>query len=852
MGPYEVLAPLGAGGMGEVYRARDARLGRDVALKVLPAEVASDPSRLKRFEKEARAASALNHPNIVTIYDIGSVDSVSYIAMEMVPGKTLREVLFSGALPMKRLLQVAAQIAEGLARAHEAGIIHRDLKPENVMVTKDGLVKILDFGLAKLTQATAGSDEGSHLPTETGTSPGVVLGTVGYMSPEQVAAQPVDFRSDQFAFGSILYEMATGKRAFQKKTAVDTLSAILNEEPEPFEQVLPQAPVPLRWIAERCLNKDPADRYSSTRDLAHDLGTLRDHLSEASLPAATPGAASSRGLRLPAAVVTLALLAAVALGVFAGRPLWKATFSSQPTIRQITFRRAGIGDARFAPDGQVVYSASGSDVKGAPGELFSMKPGTPEPRSLGLPPANVLSISSSGELAIIVGGFPRQGTLATVSLAGGAPRELLENVRRADWAPDGKSLAVVHVVGNGGPRLEYPIGKVLYEPRGWVGPVQFSPKGDLIAFQDNEAWVPGARHRHDLTVVDRAGKRRKIAAVPFEFRWSPRGDEIWFNEIAGGTTAIHAVTLTGRKRFLASFPGEFGLHDVAPDGRVLLERVTQEHEVVGRISGEPNERNLSWLDGSIPADLSSDGRTLLFNEVGQGGGPNHAVYIRKTDGSAAVRLGEGNAHALSPDGQWVLVSPDAEADHLVLLPTGPGQPRTVPLSGIRLTGSGESFFPDGKRILVRGDESGHGARLYVLDIDSGKTRAFTPEGVSGLTEIHVSPDGRRVVSSIDDAESFIYDVEGGTPQPVPGIPRNHYAIKWCADGRSLFVRTTGIDPLKVYRLELATGRLDLWREFSITDIGTGVIGVIPTPDGESYVYGYTRYFSDLFIAEGLR
>src|SRR5262249_54482297 len=236
LGVYEIVAPLGAGGMGEVWRARDSRLGREVAIKILPADVASDPGRLKRFEKEARSASALNHPNIVTIYDIGATDSVSWIAMERVDGKTLRELLFGGALPIKKLLPIAAQIADGLAKAHEAGIVHRDLKPENVMVTKDGLVKILDFGLAKLSTPGSGSDEGSQLPTETGTSPGVILGTVGYMSPEQAGAQPVDFRSDQFSFGSILYELATGKRAFQKGTAVDTLSAILHEEPKSLAQ----------------------------------------------------------------------------------------------------------------------------------------------------------------------------------------------------------------------------------------------------------------------------------------------------------------------------------------------------------------------------------------------------------------------------------------------------------------------------------------------------------------------------------------------------------------------------------------------------------------------------------------
>ena len=283
LGSFEIVGPLGAGGMGEVYRASDPRLGRDVAIKVLPGEVASDRDRLKRFEKEARSASALNHPNIVTIYETGSSDGVPWIAMEHVEGETLRRLIADGPLQIKKLLNVAVQIAEGLARAHEAGIVHRDLKPENVMVTKDGLVKILDFGLAKLSGPVSGdSDEESQLPTVTGTSPGIVLGTVGYMSPEQASGKTVDFRSDQFAFGSILYEMATGKRAFQKKTAVDTLAAILNDEPESVASLNPATPAPLRWIVERCLAKEPDGRYASTKDLARELAGVRDHLSEAS------------------------------------------------------------------------------------------------------------------------------------------------------------------------------------------------------------------------------------------------------------------------------------------------------------------------------------------------------------------------------------------------------------------------------------------------------------------------------------------------------------------------------------------------------------------------------------------
>jgi len=847
LGPYEVLSRLGAGGMGEVWRARDSRLNRDVAIKVLPTDLGSDAGRLKRFEKEARSASALNHPNIVTIYDIGESDSVSWIAMELVEGKTLRELLFAGSLPVKRVLAIAAQVADGLGRAHEAGIVHRDLKPENVMVTKDGRVKILDFGLAKLTYTGVDSGEATNLQTDTGTGAGVILGTVGYMSPEQASGQPVDYRSDQFSFGSILYELATGKRAFQKKTAVDTLSAILNDEPESMGAVNPQAPTPLRWIVERCLGKDPEARYASTKDLAHDLASVRDHLSEAFV-SVTP----SRDVpRLRAATVALVLLGVLAIGIFAGRPLWKAKFASRPTLRQVTFRRAGLGDARFAPDGQIVYAQARSDGKLF--DLLSSRPGTPESRSLGLPPANLLSISSSGELAILVGGTIHRGTLATVPLAGGgAPREVLENVRWADWAPDGKNLAVIHVV-EGKPRLEFPLGRVLYEARGLLnGGCWFSPKGDRIALSESGGWPA----RRDLTVVDLAGKRRKIAKAPYEFRWSPRGDEIWFNEIGEGTTTLQAVSLSGRRRLVASFPGDFSLNDVSRDGRVLLGRESQETEILGGVIGEPEERNLSWLDGSEPADLSTDGKTLLFTETYQGGGPNRAVYKRKTDGSPAVRLGDGLALALSPDGLWALSRSDEIASRLVLLPTGPGQPRTLSLGQIQMQGSGQGsgtrFFPDGKRILVHGAEPGHGSRLYVFDIESGKARPVTPEGVPVLADIALSPDGKFVVSPAADGKNYLYDVEGGPARLVPGLSGDFFAIRWCSDGHSLFVGTGGAEHLEVSRLDLSSGRRQLWKTFSVPVRGSGVIEVIPTPDGRSYVYGYTKFSADLFIADGLK
>ncbi len=280
LGPYEILAPIGAGGMGEVYRAKDPRLGREVAIKVLPELFSQDKDRLKRFEQEARSASALNHPNIVTIHEIGLVDGTSYMAMELIDGTSLRELLASGPLASKRLLELAVQIAEGLSKAHGAGIVHRDLKPENVMVSKDGYVKLLDFGLAKLFVAPQDGGSGMATAIHQETQPGTVMGTVGYMSPEQASGRPVDFRSDQFSLGSILYEMATGKRAFHRGTGAQTLSAIIQDEPEPVAQVNPRVPAPLRWIVERCLAKDPDERYASTRDLARDLKSVREHIAE--------------------------------------------------------------------------------------------------------------------------------------------------------------------------------------------------------------------------------------------------------------------------------------------------------------------------------------------------------------------------------------------------------------------------------------------------------------------------------------------------------------------------------------------------------------------------------------------
>jgi serine/threonine protein kinase len=822
--------------MGEVYRARDTRLSREVALKVLPAEFASDSSRLKRFEKEARSASALNHPNIVTIYDIGTEGSVSYIAMEKVEGRTLRELIAPGPIPARRLLPIAAQIADGLAKAHEAGIVHRDLKPENVMVTKEGLVKILDFGLAKLTSIGSGSGEGSHLPTETGTSPGVILGTVSYMSPEQAAGQPIDFRSDQFSFGSILYEMATGKKPFLKKTGVDTLSAILNEEPAPIASVNPQVAAPVRWIVERCLSKEAEDRYASSRDLARELANLRDHLSEASGSVeVVPRPRPASGVALVAGLAVLALATAFLAG---GRFLSHAP--PPPKFQQLTFQRGAIQSARFGPDGQTVLYGF---MRGGPNELYSTRVGNPEYRSLGLPPADILSVSSTGEMALLIGGR-RPGMLARAPLGGGSPREILDDVNSAGWNADGSALVVVHEV-SGKWRLEYPIGKVLYESPNFIINPRFSPRGDLIAVSESVKQTGSVSRGATVVVVGVDGKKRADLRTPFGggFAWSPSGEEIWlFGGPSQSATEVIAMTLRGRERLLGRLPGRFVLHDVGADGRLLAERVSETREMLGKGADQTEERSLTWLDDASPADISADGRSVLFEERG-------SVYVRDMDGSPPKRLGVGLARALSPDAKWALVYQEGKPMTAALLPTGAGEARKLSVAPVQLGAySGGCFFFDGRRILIEGVEEGHGNRLYVLDLAGGVPRPVTPEGVRLSDGMHtVSPDGLFVAAQGPDHQAWLYplDASGGSARRLPGLSPYETPVRWSSDGKTLYFWDSTMD--------VPSGRKRPSKEPRPPDPSVdNITTILPGSDGKSYVYGYTRYVSELFLVDGLK
>jgi Tol biopolymer transport system component len=870
LGPYEILGPLGAGGMGEVYRARDARLQRDVAVKVLPASFASDPERLRRFEQEVRATGQLNHPNILAVYDAGTYQGAPYVVEELLEGETLRARLGGTPLPVRKALEYARQIAAGLAAAHSKGIVHRDLKPENLFVTTDGRLKILDFGLAKWSRpeaAGAGSDALTALPTETGTGAGVILGTVGYMSPEQVRGQPADQRSDIFTFGSILYEMLSGRRAFSGPSSVETMNAILKEEPPEISRSQHDLPPGLERIVQHCLEKSPDERFQSARDLGFQLEALSTSsaggaaaglaAAEAAARAGGRGALGGRGTMatraalLPALVVGLLGALASVAAYYAGRQVRAPEIPV--TYTDLTFRKGSIFSARYTPDGGTVVYAAAWD--GHPTALFTARPGSPESRPLDLPPAEILSVSSTGDLALLLDrhftiGWQRSGTLARAPLSGGVPREVMRDVEDADWAPDGQALAVVRTVG-GRYRLEYPTGKVLYETDQWISSPRFSRDGRRIAFIDHPA---AGDNRGRIAVVDLGGKVRFLTeqfASTAGVAWSAAGDEIWFTAgRVGLVRAIDAVDLAGRLRTVDGAPADMVIGDVSATGKVLVIRNDARRGLVGTRPGDPVERDLSWLDWSWPGALSADGEWLLFGEQGQGGGPEYSVYLRKTDGSPAVLLGTGSATGFSTDGNWVAAIHVKDLDTIDLLPRGAGETRTLRFPGFTI--GWVDFLQDDKRLLLAANEAGHRVRFYVVGAAGGTPAPITPEGAGFLSAL--SPDRKRLAVTGLDHGVTIVPIDGGASRAVPGSTEDDVPAAWSKDGRSLFAYVRAGDGVRVDRIEIDSGRRAPLKTLVPAD-RAGLLDVsflLMTEDARSYVYSYRRFLSTLYDVDGLR
>lgn len=850
LGPYEIVAPLGAGGMGEVYRGRDPRLARAVAVKVLPENIATDADRVSRFQQEARAAGALNHPNILVVYDVGTHGSNPYLVTELLEGETLRQQLDRGALPVRKALDYGVQIAKGLSAAHGKGIVHRDLKPENLFVTRGGHVKILDFGLAKLSpQRDAEPDRTQSVQTD----PGSVLGTAAYMSPEQVRGLETDPRSDIFSFGAILYEMLSGCRAFQRKTAADTMSAILKEEPP--ELVASGA---IDRIVRRSLEKNRPDRFQSAQDLGFALEAVAG--SSASTPRIEIGPGTGMSKRkVWAAIAALILMGATfILGHYTG----SSGKVSAPYYQALTFRRGLIHSARFAPDGRtIVYSAAWN---GDQSRVFVTRLDSPESRPLDQVNVNLLGVSSTGEVAISVGCtsvlmpmLDCGGTLARMSLSGGAPRELSSDIRAADWSPDGKSLAVVRQVRSGS-QVEYPIGTVLAQSAGWINSVRISPTGDAIAYADHPTFGDDGG---SIKVIDTKGHPMSFsgAAGSLEgFAWTPDGKELWFvgNPQGGWANSILALSLSGKQRFLLRLPGIARLHDISSDGRLLLTTETFGLELFVHRPGDQRDKDLSWLAGSCVSDISENGHTLSFwdgtdsatSDIG------FDTYVRDIDGAAPVRLGPGYLGVFSPKSDWVLaVLPPSH--NLEVLPTGAGDARVIDGYGIQ-NHVAMAWLPDGRTISFAGNETGRGWRIYLQDVGGGQPRAITPEILQPNTYDGptASPDGALAWARDTSGTGWLYPIKGGASIRLRNLLPEDQWIRWTADSQGAYVFNTNGLPARVYRINFRTDqRTQMFAVMPSDGAGVSVISAVrTTPDGTSYAYSYIRLLSKLFVVTGVK
>jgi Tol biopolymer transport system component len=859
IGPYEVVTLIGAGAMGQVYRARDTRLNRDVALKVVPQAFELDPDRAARLNREAQMLAALNHPNIAAIYGFEESRGGKALVLELVEGPTLADLVSRGAMPLPEAISLARQVADALEAAHDKGIIHRDLKPANIKLTNNGVVKVLDFGLAKVWDGgLQGGSAGDPTLTSAHLGERAVLGTPAYMSPEQARGRPLDKRTDIWSFGCVLFEMVTGRMAFGGETISDTIARVLERDVD-WEALPASCPLRIRDLLRRCLQKEPSRRL-------RDIGDARLELDEtAAIPVRAEGSAGARPTTR--AVVktrwfrSLMAIAAVSMAFAAGAlTVGRNGQVSQPTFRQLTFRHGSLRGARLAPDGRTtVYSAAWI---GTPQDLYVIRPESVQSGAVGITHAGIFSVSSKGDLAVALGCRLNWGecigTLAQVPITGGVPRELVKDVQGADWSPDGQNLAVVSFAG-GKYRLEYPIGKVLYEPSGWITYARVSPGSDRIAILDHARLgdIGGS-----VAVLDREGNKVTLSSgwkALQGLAWSGKGNEVWFTGSRsgkGGSSALYAVTLAGRERLVFSSPGTLRLHDISADGHyVLLTRGTTRGGIVSLGSNGARERELSWFDYSTVADLSSDGKTLLFYEWGEGVAARPTVFIRGTDGSDAVRLGEGRPLALSPDGQWALAVVDDASTQIALLPTRAGDVKLLPRGPITEYLDWAAWSPDRRRIYLAARDASNVGRTYVQDVDGGDPRPITPEGFVGLL---LSPDGRTLATVDRYGEYYLYPVDGqSSPQPLPGYLDGDVLLQWSADGR-LVVREAGNLTLRLFRLEVSSGAREFWKELVppdptvVVDIGSDPGQVRITADGKSYAYTYWTFQGELYVAQGLK
>jgi eukaryotic-like serine/threonine-protein kinase len=852
LGPYEIQTPLGAGGMGEVYRAKDTRLDRTVAIKILSQHLSSNPDLRQRFDREARAISSLNHPRICTLYDVGHQDGIDFLVMEYLEGETLAQRLRKGRLPLKEALRIGIEICEALDTAHHAGIIHRDLKPGNIMLTVNG-AKLMDFGLAKTAGGTVSSAASAPLlsaaqtlseasPLSPLTTEGTVIGTIQYMAPEQIQGKEADARSDLFALGAALYEMVTGIKPFEGKSQISIAGAILEREPEPICKIQPLTPPVFEHVVNTCLAKSPEDRFQTAHDVKLELKWIAERSSQIAKPETTT---KRRAQFLPWAIASAAILLCIA----AAWLLFDRAIP-QPGYRMVTFREGTLQTARFSHDGQtIVFSGQ---WEGEPPQVSTTRVGSPESRPLGIPSATVAAVSPSDELAVIEGCeavfiLDCGGALATVSLAGGAPRPIADHVAYADWSPDSKQVAIV-VDDPNDARLEFPPGHVLYRQNsGWLGHPRFSPDGTLIAFENH----PIDSDDGTVDVVDLKGNRRAVSGGWLSIEglaWRPDGKEIWFAataNTAGWADAIHAVSLSGKERTILRFPW-VRLLDISRDGRVLIAHQNWRRQMVGLFNGDSAEHAYSWLDDTNPTAIADDGRSLTFTESGELYyiENDSQAYYRKTDGSPAVSLGGGFA-LISPDGKSILTY--GRQKKLTLQPVGLGAQRELPTPGITAF-SHAAFSADSQKIAYEGLASGKEWNVYTQRVDGSPPTLVAPRGQNAFPAL--SADGSTLAVAENGNGIVLYHANNNQPERLKGTLPSEQPVEFVNGGRALLVGRADGAGSDVTLVDLASGHRQLWKHLPTRFYGSGDVLAV-TPDLKYYAYGVPHYSTDLYLVENL-
>lgn len=858
LGPYRIDKILGAGAMGEVYKAEDTRLGRDVAIKVLLSELAEDPYRLKRFEREAKAVSRLNHPNVLIIHGLETYGSTLCLVTEFLEGETLRERMGGKPMAGRKALEIGLQIAKGLGAAHDKGIVHRDLKPENVFITKSGVVKILDFGLAKLQKKTKeGVDNdvtgaltvmggaGQHLTIQ-----GQVLGTVSYMSPEQVKDEALDGRSDIFSLGIMLREMLTGERPFHGGTPIEIMGSILNDDLPPLDPALNIPPM-LQKLLDKCLTKNVASRFHSAHDLAFAL-------EEAAVSTTTGHTSSLRCMAghhygfwcHPALTVFFMVLA-----VFAS--LYAVLRSDvQPEFRRLTFRQGVMHGGRFSSDGRsFLFSAS---YGGGPWQVYTNGLDIFEERCIGPLDSQLLAVSK-GEIAFNTGitsrvwDFSHRGVLAKAPQRGNySPKAILSEVEWADFDNAGELAAVS--MANGKYRIEYPLGTVVVESSGWISHLRFSPKDNAIAYiehpfmNDNIGkiclWTKEKKQVQVLTKIWEGGA--------MGLAWN--GNEVWFSAGEGGTLqSLWAVKRNGKVRPLIKMPLNMHLCDISAEGNALMLRDDTRNGVMCGKFGQKETRELGVKEWSYFRSLSRD--YVLLEEQGEATPMGYKMYLRSLEHENTIYLGEGHHGHISPDQQWVAAIQNQPQPHIVLLPMGTGELRHLNNFSI-VSYRSIDWMPDG-RLVIQGSEKGKGQKIYMQDTRTGQLQVIYeyPEGMGLSDWPHcTSPDGTHLVF-YNENRPYLLNIADGAKRAIPlkGLAKGDSIAGWTIDSKRLFLASYLEDPVKVWILDVASGKRTEWGRPDVKEISAAnMSNLLMTGDGKSWVIRYNKNIQDLYLLEGLK